>query len=184
MTHEELRSFHEKMCNQRVWLAFKGAVSQQVLVELGTIVKTRLGADNKFKKVFAIFVEMTQNVLHYSAEKEYINNEVDPIGVGLITVTETSDCYRVSSGNLIDATKVEHLKSQCSHINSLNSLELKECYSEKRKLPLAENSKGAGLGLIDIARKSDQPLEYEISQINDQHSFFTLTATVQKGQRG
>src|SRR5690349_19439416 len=132
MTHQELLAFHQRMSDQRIWLAFKGAVSQDVLVELGTVVKNTLGFDSKFKRVFAIFVEMTQNVLHYSAEKECLRETGENVGVGVITVMETSDCYKVSSGNLIENSQAEFLTSRCAHINSLNGEELKKFYQESR----------------------------------------------------
>ncbi len=183
MTHEELLSFHQKMRDQKVWLAFKGAISQDILVELGTVVKSGLGLDSKFKKIFSIFVEMTQNVLHYSAEKEPIADGLETAGVGVIIVTETADCYLISSGNLVDSNQADQLDQQCTLINSLNTQELKEFYNERRKAAAHEGSKGAGLGLIDIARKSDRPLEHVVSPIDASHSFFTLTATIEKAER-
>ncbi|MCS6885933.1 MAG: SiaB family protein kinase [Acidobacteriota bacterium] len=182
MTHEELLLFHKRMCDQRIWVAFKGAISQGILVELGTVVKSGLGLDNKFKKIFSIFVEMTQNVLHYSVEREPVaSNNGELVGVGIIVVTETTDCYLISSGNLVDSEQAEHLTQYCTHINSLNEQELKEFYNERRKCAAKQQgSKGAGLGLIDIARKSDRPLEHEVSRIDDSRLFFTLTATIEK----
>ena len=96
MIHQELLSFHQKMVDQRIWLAFKGAISQDLLVELGTVVKNTLGFDSNFKRVFAIFVEMTQNVLHYSAEKECLPATGEYVGVGVITVMETLENYIVA----------------------------------------------------------------------------------------
>src|SRR5438874_247118 len=125
MTHQELLSFHQRMCDQRIWLAFKGAISQDVLVELGTVVKNTLGFDTKFKRLFAIFVEMTQNVLHYSAEKESLKSTGESVGVGVVTVMETVDCFRISSGNLIEKNQAQQLSARCEYINSLNNEELK-----------------------------------------------------------
>src|ERR1041385_7818340 len=101
MTSEELLSFHQVMNDHKIWMAFKGAISQEVLVELGTMVKNKLRFDNKFKRVFAIFVEMTQNVLHYSSERELISTTGEMVGVGVITLAETPDSYWVSSSNLV-----------------------------------------------------------------------------------
>jgi hypothetical protein len=184
MDHQQLFSFHQKMSDQKIWLAFKGAISQNLLVELGSMVRNTMGFDSKFKRVFAVFVEMTQNVLHYSAEKEQIGNEGEPVGIGVITITEDADSFSISSGNLVEKATGEQLGERCHHISSLNSAELKELYTESRNQPLPQGSKGAGLGLIDIARKSDRPLAYNVSPIDAQHSFFTLTAIITKGEKG
>ena len=39
---------------------------------------------------------------------------------------------------------------------------------------------GGGLGLIDIARKSGEKLQYNIREINESFSFFTLTVKILK----
>jgi hypothetical protein len=41
------------------------------------------------------------------------------------------------------------------------------------------SSKGtAGLGMIDIARKSGEKLEYDFQPINDKTTFFSLTVKI------
>jgi len=39
---------------------------------------------------------------------------------------------------------------------------------------------GGGLGLIDIARRSGQKLQYKIREIDNDYSFFTLTVKISK----
>jgi hypothetical protein len=38
---------------------------------------------------------------------------------------------------------------------------------------------GGGLGLVDIARKSGNKLEYQFDQYNDNYFFYSLTISVQ-----
>jgi hypothetical protein len=60
--------------------------------------------------------------------------------------------------------------------------QLKKFYQEKIREPLEKESKGAGLGLIEIARKSEvfQPLRYYFTTIDDCSCFFTLSVFVKK----
>ena len=39
---------------------------------------------------------------------------------------------------------------------------------------------GGGLGLIDIARRSGEKLQYKIREIDKDYSFFTLTVKISK----
>ena len=42
-----------------------------------------------------------------------------------------------------------------------------------------EGTKSAGLGFIDMARKSDRPIRWHFKDIDSQKSFFTLQITVE-----
>jgi hypothetical protein len=39
---------------------------------------------------------------------------------------------------------------------------------------------GAGLGLIDIAKKTGSKLSYQFKELNDEVSFFILTSTIKR----
>lgn len=182
MMAEDVFQLYQTMSKRKIWLAFKGAISQDVLVELGTLLKNKSAFDRKVKKVFAIFIEMTQNILHYSAEMEKVGvGDNREAGVGVVVVSETETDYSVSAGNLITSEQVIHLRSQCERIHGSDEAQLKQYYDERIKSHTIEGSKGAGLGLLDIARKSDYPLEYDIQKLDDNHSFFVMTARIAKG---
>ena len=182
MMAEDVFQLYQTMSKRKIWLAFKGAISQDVLVELGTLLKNKSAFDRKVKKVFAIFIEMTQNILHYSAETEQVGiGDSREAGVGVVVVSETETDYSVSAGNLITSDQVIHLRTQCERIHGSNEVQLKQYYDERIKSHTIEGSKGAGLGLLDIARKSDYPLEYDIQKLDDSHSFFVMTARIAKG---
>jgi len=56
--------------------------------------------------------------------------------------------------------------------------ELKQYYKEKRRNETPESSKGAGLGFIELARKSVKPIEFDVQKIDDEFSFFSLKTTI------
>lgn len=156
-------------------VSFKGRLSQEVLTEFGSMIRTSLSTESKIKKIFAVFIELAQNMLHYSAERKSLEDGRET-GVGIIMVDEKSVGYNVSAGNLVLNEKIESLKMKCEKINSMSRDELKTYYQKQLRSNRPEDSKGAGVGLIDIARKSDGPLSFNISPIDDKHSFFTLSA--------
>ena len=62
----------------------------------------------------------------------------------------------------------------------MNADELKLFYKETLNNGTMNIKRGGGLGLIDIARKSGEKLQYNIREINDSFSFFTLTVKILK----
>lgn len=75
---------------------------------------------------------------------------------------------------------VSKIQERCEKVNSMNKDELKAYYQDKIRKPPEAGSKGAGIGLIDIARKSDGPLHFAITDIDSTHSFLTLTVSFKK----
>ncbi|TGK15232.1 hypothetical protein EHO61_16245 [Leptospira fluminis] len=156
-------------------VSFKGRLSQEVLTELGSLIRTSLSAEVKIKKIFAVFIELAQNMLHYSSERR-TNEEMKEAGVGILAVRENSIGYQIASGNLVQNEKLDFLSERIQRINSMNKDELKSFYQQQLRAERPDDSKGSGVGLIDIARKSDGPLVFHFDTVDDNNSFFTISA--------
>ena len=72
------------------------------------------------------------------------------------------------------------MKEKIEIVNSMNKDQLKEYYQQQLRKDRPENSKGAGVGLIDIARKTDYPLNYNFIPIDEKYSFYTMTILFKK----
>ncbi|MFN3344154.1 MAG: SiaB family protein kinase [Chloroherpetonaceae bacterium] len=176
----DLLKYYNDMNTSRILMTFKGAISQELLVELGSLVRNQLRHDDKIQRIFAVFVEMAQNILHYSAEKDWLQHVGREVGVGVIVISEQEEMYSISSGNAVTNADAERLEAHCRYLNALTKDKLKKLYQERRKQMPPEGSKGAGLGLIDMARKSDKPLEFSLQPLTDDKSFFTLNVSICK----
>lgn len=166
---------YQETSEYNLLVSFKGRLSQEVLTELGSMIRTSLSTESKIKKIFAVFIELAQNMLHYSAERK-INEEQKEAGVGILVVRENSIGYHVASGNLVLNEKIEFLTERIQKINSMSKDELKSFYQQQLRSERPEDSKGAGVGLIDIARKSDGPLVFRFDKLDGKLSFFTISA--------
>jgi hypothetical protein len=61
----------------------------------------------------------------------------------------------------------------------LDKTALKAAYKEQLRKPRdADASSGAGLGLIDIARKASEPLSASLTSHSDGRAFFSLRAVI------
>lgn len=185
MNFQDLFLQYRQMTDHRILMSFKGVFAQPAIVEMASALRGKVASRTNqtmvMKRIFAIFVEMSQNILFYSAEKE-ADEEGKENGVGILVVSEHDDRYCVSSGNLMFNANVEKIRSRCEIVSKMNKEELKAYYSEQRKLPRSSDSKGAGLGLIDMARKSEYPIEFSFIPFNDETSFYMLSVYISKGQ--
>ncbi len=164
--------------DHKVLVSFKGVVSQDILTEFGTMIKSSLSAETKTNRIFAVFVELAQNILHYSAERRItsFSNE----GIGIILLKEKQDLFFLSSGNMVSNESVEIIKAKCEKVNGMNKDQLKVYHQELIRGGRPNGSKGAGLGIVDIARKCDSPIECTINPVDDTISFLSLSVSFKK----
>lgn len=163
-----------------VFLLYRGGFSQSTLVELGNIVRRRIGFDGKAKRIFSVFIELTQNINNYSVDTEEDKETGRKAGVGIIAVSDTTTEYIVHAGNTIYTNNVHKMNQLCTLIHYMSNEQLRTLQREKiREGPLPD-SKGAGLGLIDISIKTNKNVEFGFAPIDEMYTFFHVTAMVKK----
>ena len=69
-------------------------------------------------------------------------------------------------------------KDKLEDINAMGKEELKEFYKNVLNNGQMSEKGGGGLGMIDIARKSGQKLDYGFMPFDDNHSFFSLNVNI------
>lgn len=179
--------FYSDLSDSHVMLSFKGAMSQDTLVEIGDLLRLPdtdvdgQSSSSTIKKLFAIVVEMAQNILFYSSERRYLPSLDREVGIGMLMLMQSEHEYVIACGNQMDNNRVLKVEEKCRHINGLGPDELRRFYSEQRKRENTESA-GAGLGLIDIARRSGKALDYSFHKIDETSSFFTLSVSLEKTQ--
>jgi hypothetical protein len=117
------------------------------------------------KKFSYIVIEAVQNIERYS-DHNYSQEDFS-----LIFCDDNT--FHVITRNLVENGKVSALEERLDTINSKHSEELNQFYIECSRSD-EFSSKGAGLGLIDIARKSKNPLDYTFTKKNEAYSSYML----------
>lgn len=174
----DLFKYYDTANRHNILLSFKGALSQEILVEMGNIVKNRVNMNKKLKKLFSIFVELSQNIMHYSSERLIIDGK--DIGVGIILFTENENNFVIYSGNLVEDKSLRYLTEKIDDLNNLNDEQLKKKYSTSLHADRPPDSKGAGLGLIEIARKSSGKISYNKHKTDADNTFVTIQVQIDK----
>jgi Family of unknown function (DUF6272) len=185
MLARELLNIRSILQKQGIIFAYSGYLTETVLSGVGEAIKNRLVLDDADTKtlrgVFAVFVEQMQNMIRYSAEK-IPNSAAEPpvieMRYGVLTIGREGDDYVIHAGNLVARSDVERLRERLGQIRNMNKEELRALHKERLRLGPEEGSKGAGLGLMEIARRASKPIEFDFTDVDDKHVFFTLKASV------
>ena len=139
---------------------------------------------NASQAVFSIFVEQMNNMMMHSAEKEkQIDSKGEQIEIskGIFILGVQNSEYFIQTGNAVTANSAAILTERINFLNTLSKTELRQYYKQCLKTGNTNrNSKGAGLGLIEVARRSGFPIEYEIEPFDDKLQYFTMYITVQQ----
>jgi hypothetical protein len=81
--------------------------------------------------------------------------------------------YHIFTINKINEKQKLFLEKKLSDVNSLSEEEIKDNYLSRRKKQAEGDSKGAGLGFIDIVRRSQQPISFLFEpDVDDSFHFF------------
>lgn len=126
------------------------------------------------KRIYYIMVEGIQNISRHQDEIDEGNDEYP----GIFAIQKQQDRYYVTTGNLVLNNRIPSLKDKIKKINSLEEDDLKKFHKEILRSGAISDKGGAGLGLIEMARKSGNKLVASFELINDEFSYFYLQTQV------
>ena len=160
-------------------LSFSGPLTVSLVSFMANYLKSMLNADYvQVKRIFRIFIELTQNISYYSAEILRVEDGVNS-GVGWFMVNESDNCFTITTGNLIYNSDGIKLRKNCDEINLLDEKQLRELKRKTRGQAMIRDV-GAHIGLIQTSILSKSKLNYRINQLNNEHSFFVISVNIDK----
>ena len=179
---EFVYDFYLKMKKNQINLAYEGEITHQITKAFTSLTESNMAKEeddnNVQRKVFHVMVECLQNISkHAEVEGDEVRSK-DGRGIFLVSKGETE--YNITTGNVITNEKIAGLTRMLSHINSLDKEGLKKLYKQQMKEGRLSDKGGAGLGFIDIARKTGEKLLFSFLTIDEKTSFFVLTSTVSR----
>jgi hypothetical protein len=164
-------------------LNYKGNIDSDVINHvLDTVEGKMVEADEQAKlrkKVYNVLVESLQNLYHHvdPVPEDFEDQSSDRYG--LLIVKKIEGGYKIITGNFVNAEHIEKLEEKIKRINRSSHEEIKELYKFILNHQKISQKGGGGLGLVDIARKTGNPLDYSFQKYNDKHSFFYMNILVQ-----
>lgn len=178
MDFPNVYSLRETFNQQRILLCFNGPFSAGLIEEIGKALRNHMQAlqdsPSSVSDVFVVYVEMTQNIRHYTVQ----HNLSEPDAISTIVISrDDAGHYTVSAGNVVMTEHGTALAAKVAELAVMDKVALKAAFKAQLRVPREEASQtegGAGLGLIDMARKAAKPLECSLQRIDDKRSFFSL----------
>ncbi|BDC99622.1 SiaB family protein kinase [Persicobacter psychrovividus] len=169
---------HKTMLENNLILVYEGEFTQEITKSVLAMAERNMdsiGEESSTKrKVFNVMVECLQNIVKHGDEESSVSKQA------IFMIGKKNDKYVITSGNPIKKENVEGLKSKLEEINSLDKDGLKTLYKEIIRNTSISDKGGAGLGFVDMARKSGQELEYDFKPLDEEYFFFSLKTTIKR----
>jgi hypothetical protein len=168
------------MAEKQVIIYHEGSFKFETIEKLLTETKQNLTEKDisikAKKRVLNIMVECLENIYKH-AEKVINNNHFNKEEYNKFykfVLENKEQDYLITAANPILNKNIETVKNKIEQANSLSKPELKELYASKINNSMISERGGAGLGIIDIALKSENKIDYSFTKIDDLFSYYEL----------
>lgn len=178
----DMLAYYNMLRSNNVNIIYSGPIWADGVEGIGGTLRKRLELDalplSASQSVFSVFVEQMNNMLMYSTDKQRFRSDNQnglTVSSGVFILGVQGKKYFLQSGNLMKNESVDLIRERIDYLNTLDKVQMRKYYKEQMK---AENknpeSRGAGLGLIEIARRASSKISYEFTPMEDGQAFFAM----------
>lgn len=170
-----IKKMHNKMQRDHLMFVYRGIVTNENSVPLVMLIDREMenaqyGLAGR-RRIFMFLVESLQNVAKHSDPPEMTN-------MSMVVYSKVDSGYTVTTGNVISIDNIADLKRRLDEINKLKPDEIRAAYRQMLSNSALSNKGGAGLGLIEMVKKTGNKLDYDFIRLNNKLSYFILSKTV------
>lgn len=169
------------MNEKNIIMSFMGELTHQVTTSLLKNLKDTMTTSNvdiiTQKRLYGIIVECLDNIA-----KHWIGLDIQKL-IGrpsppIFMLSKKDNDYYIITGNHVSNEQVKILGDKIEKVNALDKKGLQDFYRETLSKETVTTRDTAGLGIIDIALKSGNPLEYEFRKVSNTVSFYVVQAKI------
>jgi hypothetical protein len=176
-----IRRIRDKMMKERLMFVYRGVVTNDNSVPLLMLLEKEM-ENSEFgfvgrKRLFMFVLESLQNVSRHSNQSQHAN-------MSMVVYSKTNSGYTVTTGNVLPTSGINDLKVKLDEVNKLETKEIRNVYRQMLSTAEFSSKGGAGLGLIEMAKKTGNKLDFDFVTIDDTYSYFILSKTVDSGGVG
>lgn len=168
-------TLYDEMMSNGISLVYLGEFNQQIITMFTSMAKKAIYKpdDDRMSQrmLYHAMVETLENLNYHSDEIA----ENMHFGKGFMIIGRKENKYYIITTNKINNEKKEELDKEMDEIVNASKEKLNEMYREQiQQDSILERGRGAGLGLIDIARKTNEKIEYFFLPYDENYSTFVL----------
>ncbi|MBR4264986.1 MAG: SiaB family protein kinase [Bacteroidales bacterium] len=124
--------------------------------------------EGKKNKMSFLMIESFQNILRYGV----LGREENETSGEIFMVRKTKGSYYITTGNFVENANIGPTREKLERVNSLTPEELKKLFLETLQNKKISQQGGAGLGFMEMVRKTKEKLDFDFVKISDTRSFF------------
>ncbi|MFZ2338709.1 MAG: SiaB family protein kinase, partial [Bacteroidales bacterium] len=102
----------------------------------------------------------------------------------VVLYSKTDDGYAITTGNVITEAQSGKLREKLEKVNSLDVADIKALYRQILETTGFSEKGGAGLGLLEMALKTGNRLDFDFIPLGDGLSYFVLSKTIDSSGLG
>lgn len=167
--------------NEKILFSYNGIISQEFVAEIEDVINDTLSIhdseiDNKVvRNLFSIAVEQLQNIISYSKHNIKKTNSIyESNGICIFGFDESKEKYFIKTLNQIQENDKIKVKEKIDMLNNMDDKEKRKLMRELLRSGEHSHDRGAGVGFIEMARRSSEKIEYNFID-NDSEQLFELT---------
>lgn len=130
-----------------------------------------------YKKLLSATIEILENIYKYHDNFDHVFSDDHQYTPIFILKVDNNGFY-IQAGNPVLNDDIKSLRAKIDNINSLDKRGLKELYKNTITNGRFSIKGGAGLGFIEMAKLSGEPLVYNFQEIDESYSYFTLDINI------
>ncbi len=168
------------MTNTELILDFTGHLTFSTIGRLLTMLKHKMVEKGIkigiYKRILGVMIEALENIYKYS-DQYHENILIDKNYLPTFRLERKDQKYFITTTSPIKNTDIPRLRERIENVNSKSNEELKALYRKTITNGQFTTKGGAGLGLIEMAKVTNNSLAYLFTPIDDEFSIYKLILT-------
>ena len=176
MLQQKVYDFFHLLRSDNLSLFYQGVTHDDITDKLISLSDENIRSQNQLerirKRVSVAISECFQNLIRHKDAPQGKDDEF--YRPSMFMIRNIGRNYYVGSANLVKEDKAQQLQGQLGDLSKLSQPELRQLYLKMLPNTDFSDKGGAGLGLIEMARKSKQRFAYDFQTLNSYFSLFFM----------
>jgi len=170
-------SLYESLIKEKISLSYFGVFADDITFRLIDLSESYISKNVHLakisKKASLLIIESFQNIIRHGIIEKKNISEIQ-YNKDFYQINILDDRVAITSANVIEDKFIDSMNQQIDYINSLDIVELKSYQQEVLIHGSMSRKGGAGLGLIEMVRKSGLPLKKDFISLTTGYSLMLL----------